>query len=358
MIAPEVFQQAVLDWFDEHGRKDLPWQHQINPYRVWVSEIMLQQTQVSTVIPYYQRFMDSFPDVESLAAADIDQVLHLWTGLGYYARGRNLHKTAIKVVQEYGGKFPLTVDEMEQLPGIGRSTAGAILSIASGVRAPILDGNVKRVLARFEAWPGWYGQSAVSKQLWEFSEHYTPKQRVGDFTQAMMDLGATLCARSRPRCGDCPLLDHCVAYASDTVDRYPEPRPKKQIPLKQCWMLLLEDGNGQVQLHRRPPTGIWGGLWCFPEYESEETLLAAGKRLGYQLDESPSIDPFTHTFSHYQLRVHPIRMTLGEQCQQVAEAQDQLWCDLHQPAEVGLAAPVKKLLKRLAKDHKLPMVEG
>ncbi|MCW8885982.1 MAG: A/G-specific adenine glycosylase [Motiliproteus sp.] len=358
MLSPEVFQQAVLTWFDQHGRKDLPWQHHINPYRVWVSEIMLQQTQVATVIPYYQRFMDAFPDVESLAAADIDQVLHLWTGLGYYARGRNLHKTAIQVVQEQGGEFPLTVSEMEQLPGIGRSTAGAILAIASGVRAPILDGNVKRVLARFEAQPGWYGQSAVLKKLWAYSERYTPNNRVGDYTQAMMDLGATLCTRSRPRCGECPLVENCSAYATDTVDRFPEPRPKKQIPLKQCWMLLLEDGNGQVQLHRRPPAGIWGGLWCFPEYPSHEALLTEAEGLGYQPDNSPSIDSFTHTFSHYQLRVHPVRMRVGEQCQQVAEAKDQLWCDLHQPAEVGLAAPVKKLLKQLAKDHKLTMVEG
>ncbi|MEH6625580.1 MAG: A/G-specific adenine glycosylase [Motiliproteus sp.] len=358
MIAPELFQQAVLDWFDEHGRKDLPWQQQLTPYRVWVSEIMLQQTQVATVIPYYQRFMQTFPDVQSLAAADIDQVLHLWTGLGYYARGRNLHKTAIKVVQEYGGEFPLTVDEMQQLPGIGRSTAGAILSIASGVRAPILDGNVKRVLARFEALPGWYGQSAVSKQLWEYSEHYTPEPRVGDFTQAMMDLGATLCTRSRPRCPECPLLQHCVAYAEDSVALYPQSRPKKQIPLKECWMLLLDDGNAQVQLQRRPPVGIWGGLWCFPEFESEAELLEAGDRLGYLPHDAAPIAPFTHTFSHFQLRVHPLRMQVGGKCQQLSEPEGSLWCDLKRPAEVGLAAPVKKLLKQLAKDHKLTMVEG
>lgn len=208
---PGQFSAAVLDWFDQHGRTDLPWQAEKTPYHTWISEIMLQQTQVATVIPYYQRFVKRFPDVHSLAAAEIDQVLHLWTGLGYYARARNLHKTALIVSQTLEGQFPDTLEGLEQLPGIGRSTAGAILSIATGKRAAILDGNVKRVLARFYAIEGWPGQPAVTRTLWELAERNTPHQRVGDYTQAMMDLGATLCTRSKPGCLLCPLQQDCKA---------------------------------------------------------------------------------------------------------------------------------------------------
>ncbi len=208
-MTPEQFQHSILDWFDQHGRHDLPWQQAQTPYRVWVSEIMLQQTQVATVIPYFQRFMARFPDVGALAAAEQDEVLHLWTGLGYYARARNLHKAARLVVNNWGGEFPQTLEGMESLPGIGRSTAGAILAMACGIRAPILDGNVKRVLARYACVEGWPGQTAVQKQLWALAEEYTPSRRVGDYTQAMMDLGATLCTRSKPACVLCPLQLDC-----------------------------------------------------------------------------------------------------------------------------------------------------
>ncbi len=348
-MQPELFQRAVLDWFDEHGRKDLPWQQQLTPYAVWVSEIMLQQTQVATVIPYYQRFMAAFPDVQSLAAAELDQVLHLWTGLGYYARARNLHKTAKLVAETRAGAFPTSLAEMEALPGIGRSTAGAILSISGGIRAPILDGNVKRVLARFEAVPGWYGKTPVLNRLWEYAERYTPERRVGDYTQAMMDLGATVCTRSRPTCLLCPLVADCKAHRAGATDRYPEPRPKKTIPLKQSWMLLLLDDKRQVMLRQRPPSGIWGGLWCFPEYASEAELNEAAEELG-AVDSEQAVAAFTHTFSHYQLRVFPRVMRLGGQCRQVQESAATLWCSPASPAEVGLAAPVKRLLDQLIEE--------
>ncbi|OMH28101.1 A/G-specific adenine glycosylase [Motiliproteus sp. MSK22-1] len=367
-MQPNLFQQAVLDWFDEHGRKDLPWQQQLSPYRVWVSEIMLQQTQVATVIPYYQRFMERFPDVYALAEADLDQVLHLWTGLGYYARARNLHKTANKVVADYEGEFPCSLEEMEALPGIGRSTAGAILSIASGIRAPILDGNVKRVLARFETIPGWYGKSEVMKKLWAYADRYTPEARVGHYTQAMMDLGATICTRSRPLCLLCPLVSTCKAHQQGCVDQYPEPRPKKVVPQKTTWMLLLKNSNQHVLLQQRPPAGIWGGLWCFPEYSSETELRTAARVLGAGGETDDSFKPFIHTFSHYQLKVYPLVMTVNGEDRtiqqrvvengtvqkdsvQAGEVQEQaasLWCDPSDPAEVGLAAPVKRLITRLA----------
>ena len=226
-MQPTQFQRAVLAWFDQHGRKDLPWQRDLSPYRVWVSEVMLQQTQVATVIPYFERFMAAFPRVEALARADIDAVLHLWTGLGYYARARNLHRAAQLVVSDYQGRFPTELEPLQALPGVGRSTAGAILSIACGGRAPILDGNVKRVLSRCFAVPGWYGQGAVAKRLWALAESYTPSERVADYTQAMMDLGATLCSRARPQCPRCPLQGSCLAWAAGEPQRYPESRPRK-----------------------------------------------------------------------------------------------------------------------------------
>jgi len=230
-MQPTQFQRAVLAWFDQHGRKDLPWQRDLSPYRVWVSEVMLQQTQVATVIPYFERFMAAFPRVEALARADIDAVLHLWTGLGYYARARNLHRAAQLVVSDYQGRFPTELEPLQALPGVGRSTAGAILSIACGGRAPILDGNVKRVLSRCFAVPGWYGQGAVAKRLWALAESYTPSERVADYTQAMMDLGATLCSRARPQCPRCPLQGSCLAWAAGEPQRYPESRPRKAVPL-------------------------------------------------------------------------------------------------------------------------------
>ncbi|WP_207060797.1 A/G-specific adenine glycosylase [Motiliproteus sp. SC1-56] len=347
-MAPEAFSQAVLDWFDKEGRHDLPWQQQITPYRVWVSEIMLQQTQVSTVIPYYQRFMAAFPDVQRLARAPVDAVLHLWTGLGYYARARNLHKAAQQVVEIHDGAFPETVAELSALPGIGRSTAGAILAISRGVRAPILDGNVKRVLCRYHAVEGWPGRSEVQKQLWALAERYTPEERVADYTQAMMDLGATLCSRARPDCPRCPLQTSCLARARGEVSLYPQPRPKKALPRRRCWMLVLVNANEEVLLQQRPPSGLWGGLWGFPQYETPEQLQAEADVQGW--GQSEPLAGWVHTFSHFQLEINPVQMRLQGAAQQLEEAAPSRWVAPERPGQIGLAAPVVRLLKTLAQN--------
>ncbi|MEM1110705.1 MAG: A/G-specific adenine glycosylase [Pseudomonadota bacterium] len=345
------FHQRVLTWFDQHGRHDLPWQQNINPYRVWVSEIMLQQTQVRTVIPYFERFMDRFPDVQSLAAAPQDEVLHHWTGLGYYARARNLHKAAQQVCEEHAGEFPDTVEGLEALPGVGRSTAGAICSIAHRKRAPILDGNVKRVLARHGAVAGWPGEASTLKSLWASAETYTPTSRIADYTQAMMDLGATLCTRTRPRCGDCPLQEDCSALASGTQTQYPGKKPKKALPERSTHFLMLRDPEGSLWLERRPPSGIWGGLWCFPELadaSAAETWCV--DRFQFAPTSIERWSPFRHTFSHYHLDIQPILATLPTCPQAVMASDEQLWYNLRQPPAVGLAAPVVGLLETLKAD--------
>ncbi|HAB05782.1 MAG TPA: A/G-specific adenine glycosylase [Alcanivorax sp.] len=342
-----TFSDAVLAWYDQHGRQDLPWQHPRTPYRVWVSEIMLQQTQVSTVIGYFQRFMDSFPDVHALAAADADQVLHLWTGLGYYARARNLHKAARQLVDEYGGDFPDTVEEVATLPGIGRSTAGAILAQSRGVRAPILDGNVKRVLARYVAQDGYPGEPKVARQLWEVAERFTPQQRVNHYTQAMMDLGATLCTRSRPSCLLCPLKDGCRAHLLGRETDFPVPKPRKALPQKRTLMPLLANRDGAILLYRRPSTGLWGGLWSLPELDDLAALDPLAARHALQLEERRELQGLTHTFSHFQLAIEPWLIRVKSAPDAVAEA-DWLWYNLATPPRLGLAAPVKTLLKRAA----------
>ncbi|WP_210397248.1 A/G-specific adenine glycosylase [Motiliproteus sediminis] len=342
-MTPTQFQQAVLAWFDHHGRKNLPWQHNPTPYRVWVSEVMLQQTQVATVIPYYQRFMAAFPDVVSLAAAPIDQVLHLWTGLGYYARARNLHRAAQQLVADHGGEFPRSVAELETLPGIGRSTAGAIVALSTGQWAPILDGNVKRVLSRCFAVDGWPGQSAVLKRLWALAETHTPAQRVADYTQAMMDLGATLCTRSRPDCPRCPLQQACKANAVGEPQRFPGAKPRKVLPRRQGWLLVATDSEGGVLIEQRPPAGIWGGLWSLPQYESEAAL-----RQAWGLSESSGepLEPIRHTFSHFQLELFPLRVASTQLAPGEVREASQCWYRVDQPAAIGLAAPIKAFLER------------
>lgn len=342
-MEPAQFQQAVLAWFDRHGRKDLPWQHNPTPYRVWVSEVMLQQTQVATVIPYYQRFMAAFPDVDSLAAAPIDQVLHLWTGLGYYARARNLHRAAQQLVADHHSVFPLSVSELEALPGIGRSTAGAVVALSSGRWAPILDGNVKRVLSRCFAVEGWPGQSAVLKRLWALAEAYTPERRVADYTQAMMDLGATLCTRSRPDCQHCPLSEHCRANALGEPQRFPGSKPRKRLPQKQGWVLMATDADGAILVEQRPSVGIWGGLWSLPQYETEAALRAAW---GLSAQCGEKLEPVRHTFSHFRLELHPLRIDAAGLAAGSVQEGTQLWYRSDQPASVGLAAPIKALIDR------------
>ena len=346
LIDSRKFNQAVLDWFDAHGRKDLPWQQNPTPYRVWVSEIMLQQTQVQTVIPYFLRFMDQFPEVTSLADAPLDQVLHLWTGLGYYARARNLHKTAIAVRDQHYGEFPKSADELENLPGIGRSTAGAIAALSMGLRAPILDGNVKRVLTRHFAIAGWPDQSKVKKELWEIAEHYTPTERVADYTQAMMDLGATLCTRSKPDCKVCPLIKTCRAYATESIQLYPGKKPKKTLPIKSIAMFILRDKNGAVLLEKRPPNGIWGSLYSLPEGDSAADMVTIGHQT-FSLSGANILESIRHTFSHYHLDITPIQLPEQNKLDQVAENDRWLWYPLDHSQKVGLAAPVKKLLTSL-----------
>lgn len=346
--------QRVLAWFDQFGRKDLPWQRDTTPYRVWVSEIMLQQTQVATVIPYFRRFMESLPTVQALAAAPEDEVLHLWTGLGYYSRARNLHKAARIVCDQLGGQFPDSVEALSELPGIGRSTAGAIVSIAFRKPAAILDGNVKRVLARFHAVAGWPGQTPVLKQLWTFAEAHRPLDRVADYSQAMMDLGATLCTRSKPACALCPLAQDCLAHQHHNQADYPGKKPRKTLPVKTATMLIIQNETGEVLLQKRPPSGIWGGLWIFPQLndsddnDKEAIESHCNTLLGVPAADVSRWSPYRHTFSHYHLDIQPVHLTIDRTPTLVMENERQLWYNLQQPAAIGLAAPIKKLLQQLA----------
>ncbi|GBH14494.1 Adenine DNA glycosylase [Pseudomonas syringae pv. actinidiae] len=346
-MQPEQFSSAVLDWYDRHGRHDLPWQQGITPYRVWVSEIMLQQTQVSTVLNYFDRFMEALPTVQALAEAPEDEVLHLWTGLGYYTRARNLQKTAKIVVADHDGEFPRDVEKLILLPGIGLSTAGAIASLSMGLRAPILDGNVKRVLARFTAQEGYPGEPKVAKQLWATAERFTPHSRVNNYTQAMMDLGATLCTRSKPSCLLCPLERACQAHMLGLETRYPIPKPRKTVPQKRTLMPMLANEDGAILLYRRPSSGLWGGLWSLPELDDFDDLQHLATQHALQLGEHHELPGLVHTFSHFQLSIEPWLVKVQESADHVAEA-DWLWYNLATPPRLGLAAPVKKLLKRAA----------
>jgi len=348
--APQ-FSKKVLAWYDHHGRRDLPWQKNINPYRVWLSEIMLQQTQVQTVIPYFQRFMEEFPTVQSLANADEDQVLHQWTGLGYYARARNLHKAAKAVCNELNGEFPADIESLCKLPGIGRSTAGAIRSIAFAKPATILDGNVKRVLARYKAVPGWPGRSAVQQRLWQVAEEFTPAGRVADYSQAMMDLGATLCTRSAPACVSCPLKGECQAFRQGEQLNYPGKKPRKALPVKTTTFLMISAKSGDIWLERRPNSGIWGGLWCFPELPDDSRASNwCLDQWGLEPRESRQWQTFRHTFSHYHLDIQPLQLMLHTTPETVMEAGQQLWYNMRQPPQIGLAAPVTRLLAAIGEE--------
>ena len=333
--SPDIFQQAVLQWFDRHGRHDLPWQEHTTHYRVWVSEVMLQQTQVTTVIPYYERFMQRFPRVEDLAQADQDEVMQYWAGLGYYARARNLHRCAQVVVETFGGQFPRDHTTMQSLPGIGRSTAAAILAIVDNQPLAILDGNVKRVLSRYGAIGGWPGDKKVADQLWQLAELLTPTNRVADYTQAMMDLGATLCTRSKPQCLLCPLQDGCQARHQGEVTRYPGKKPKKAYPVKQAWFALLRCAD-QILLHKRPNHGIWGGLWVPPQFDSEQALQDS--MADFSVISQQTLPTISHKFTHYQLDMHLLAYD-------VAEQQGDQWHHLDDIAKIGLPAPVQHIFK-------------
>ncbi len=342
------FSKAVLSWFKQHGRHNLPWQKDINAYRVWLSEVMLQQTQVSTVIPYFESFTQHYPALADLAAAPIDEVLHLWTGLGYYARARNLHKCAQTVMADFHGEFPDDIESLCSLPGIGRSTAGAIASITWNKPAAILDGNVKRVLARFFAIPGWPGETSVSKQLWQLSEDVTPTKNTGAYTQAIMDLGATLCTRSKPQCEACPLKSDCQAKAQNNPQDYPGKKAKKVLPVKPVQMLMLQNAAGEFLLEQRPPQGIWGGLWSFPELKlGEDPAQFSSDQFG-KSQARETWDTYRHTFSHYHLDITPVWLDLKRQRQGVMADDRFIWYNTATPQKVGLAAPVKRLLSQLA----------
>lgn len=336
--------KKLLTWHATHGRHDLPWQNTDDAYRIWVSEIMLQQTQVTTVIDYYTRFMARFPTIIELANAPQDEVLHLWTGLGYYARARNLHKTAAIIASDYDGQFPTQFDDVLALPGIGRSTAGAILAFSTKQRFSILDGNVKRVLARFYEVEGWYGKKSVESKLWELAEFNTPKQGVDTYTQAIMDLGATVCTRSKPKCEACPINKDCQSLKHGRTTELPHGKPKTDKPTKQIYMVLAKNERDEFLLLKNPPVGIWGGLWCPPQFE---TLDKSAKISGFELETLQKLPMFKHTFSHYHLEITPVLARPKKSTDHVAEAM-QTWYKPNSNQALGLASPVKKLLEKYA----------
>ena len=346
--------RQLLDWHAQHGRQDLPWQQDLSPYRVWVSEIMLQQTQVTTVIDYYLRFMARFPTVEDLANAPLDEVLHHWTGLGYYARARNLHKAAITVAENFGGSFPQTQEALEALPGIGRSTAGAIRAISMQQPAAILDGNVKRVLTRLHAVAGYPGDTKVNKALWELAEQHTPATNTGVYTQAIMDLGATVCTRKRPNCHVCPLQQQCAAYADGDVERFPERKPKKEKPVQRARFFVVTLPNGAALLEQKPLNGLWGGLWTPPQRDADHDIDTFLHELGSGADllTRQHIAPvFRHTFTHYHLDIEPVYLQLSATPLMTEETSDRRWvhpAQLERNNErIGLSAPAVKLLASL-----------
>ena len=330
------FASRLLEWWQEHGRHELPWQQDRSLYRVWVSEIMLQQTQVGTVIDYFQRFMTRFPDLPALAESPQDDVLALWSGLGYYARARNLHRAARICMDEYDGSLPGSVDALQQLPGIGESTANAIVAQALDRRAPILDGNVKRVLARHAAIEGWPGRSAVLKQLWQAADARTPPDRAADYTQAIMDLGATLCAPRRPACLLCPVNADCVARIQGRVDELPGKKPKRERPHRTSTWLIVTDENGRILLERRPPSGIWGGLWCLPQAEESDGLQVFA--------DLP--DPIDHEFTHFSLRMLFGRPAAAVAKSLVTDSQTR-WFMPADALAAGIPRPIRKVIEQL-----------
>ncbi len=343
-MSPADFQQKLLTWFALQGRKDLPWQQDITPYRVWLSETMLQQTQVTTVIPYFQAFVTKFPELETLAKASIDEVLPYWSGLGYYARARNLHKTAQIIYQQQ--RFPDTLPELMALPGIGQSTAGAILSIAFNNSHAILDGNVKRVLTRYKGITGWTGDSQINKQLWAVSTELTPNEHCADYTQAIMDLGATICSRTKPLCNFCPLASDCVAKNTDTVTLLPTRKPARTLPVKQVIFLLLKNRQQQIFLEKRPPVGIWGGLWSLPEFDTIEAAQDFCLTQNLTIESEQLLPTLRHTFSHYHLDYTPLIIQIHGSIDFVMEGKHTLWYNSIQMARLGLASPIKQLLQQ------------
>lgn len=343
------FQKQVQNWFSQYGRKTLPWQQRVTPYRVWISEIMLQQTQVQTVIPYFQRFMRHFPNLKRLATGELDEVLTLWAGLGYYARARNLHRCAQIIHQQYHGKWPDSVETLITLPGIGRSTAGAICSLAFHKPSPILDGNVKRILCRFHAISGYPEQSAVKKQLWAIAQAYTPKKAefAANYCQVMMDLGALICRRSKPNCPACPLQKRCQAYQQQTVSAFPEKRPKGELAKRSAAFLLLENNQQQLLLIKRPNSGIWGGLWSLPTAElatAEELQYWAWQQFGLRTKNLQAWSARQHQFSHFQLSLLPFYGQITQIDPLVNASSKQIWFNRQDEIKFATATPIYQLL--------------
>ncbi len=304
-----AFADRIIEWQKQYGRHDLPWQRTHDPYRIWLSEIKLQQTQVATVIPYYKRFVERFPDVHALALAPIESVMESWAGLGYYSRARNLHRCAQQVADTHGGEFPRRVEHLAQLPGIGRSTAAAIAALAFGERAAILDGNVRRVLARHDGIEGYPGSPKIEREFWRRAESVLPIDEIAAYTQGLMDLGATVCTRSQPNCPACPVNTTCVARSTHTIDRLPTPRPARQRPVRAATVLAMQDASGAILLELRPPSGIWGGLLSLPEFEAEandEAVTAeVGARFGLRIVIEETLGEIRHEFTHYTYLMRP-----------------------------------------------------
>jgi A/G-specific adenine glycosylase len=341
------FAASLIDWHAGHGRHDLPWQRQRTAYRVWVSEIMLQQTQVATVLRYFDRFMQRFPDVGTLAAAPLDEVLHLWSGLGYYARARNLHRAAVRIAAEHGGRFPESFEAVAQLPGIGRSTAGAILALSRGERFPILDGNVRRVLSRHFGVEGSASDRAVVQKLWDLSDECTPTEHVDIYTQAVMDMGATVCVRRNPSCATCPVSATCVAHGTGRQHELPSPKRARARGLRQIFMLAAVREDGDVLLERRPERGVWGGLWCLPEFESATDAADYVRRALHGAPVRPvPLAPVEHAFTHFDLVITPLLAHCSGSASAPDPGQTQ-WYRAREPARLGLPAPIRLLLERL-----------
>ncbi len=344
----DTFARRLLAWYDEHGRHDLPWQRAATPYSVWVSEIMLQQTQVTTMIPYFERFVARFPTIADLAAARRDDVLAHWAGLGYYARARNMHAAAEILVAKYDGELPVSLAELIALPGIGRSTAAAILALAYDQRQAILDGNVKRVLARYHAVAGWPGQAQVHRDLWTLAEQHTPRERVAHYTQAIMDLGAMVCTRSRPSCEACPVNRGCAARLAGVQEELPTRKPRTRRRQRRVSVLLVRDREHRVLLERRPDTGIWGGLFSLPELtEGDDVYRWCDRYLGTGVLSRELLAPIDHAFTHFDLRLEPVVLELqGVPCG-VMDGDEWLWYNPAQKLDVGVAAPIATLLSSL-----------
>lgn len=350
------FANTLIHWQVLHGRHELPWQGTRDPYAIWIAEIMLQQTQVITVIPYYQRFLQAFPNINSLANASIDAVLALWSGLGYYSRGRNVHKAACLMVEYYQGRFPQQAADIQQLPGIGRSTAAAIAAFAYGERCAILDGNVKRVLARYFGIFGYPGEAKTEALLWQKAETLLPeensRQHMAAYTQALMDLGATVCTRHRPRCHDCPLQRDCVAFRENRVASLPTPKLRKPLPSKQTTFLLLIEQN-KILLEKRPDSGIWGGLWCLPErHNDHNSQLYCRQFLGIDVALLADLPPLAHTFTHFKLKIHTHLLQVIHRSHKNTD--DEIWVTLNDAKKLAIPVPVRKILSKTDFPQQLP----